>query len=180
MLRDMTKSRKNKKSSSKKSRTNSGSDSSRESSCNEEVGNSNNNNNNNSKNNKNIMKNILSSVASSTPKPHLGPSSTVTSNRYESLYEDAGDASFNTSRRSLPPLPGEFPMPAIPDIPNADKLSETQRTFILVSMAEKLGIAPATAPPVPKTATEATTNASEGVGLSMEAAETHSIPTLPN
>ena len=111
---------------------------------------------------------LSEAISSSTPKM----ASMASVNRFEALYEDAGDVSFNTSRRSLPPLPGEFPMPAIPDIPNVDKLNETQRKFILITMADKLRITPTTEPPTPPTNLEASTSAAP-----TPAAPTPSAPT---
>ena len=98
-------------------------------SCNSNFENSHNNNNNNN-----------NSVMSTCSTPILaGPS-----NRFESLYVDAeGGSSFlNASRRSLPPLPNEHQLPNLPDIPDADLLNETQKKFLLLQMADKLGIKP--------------------------------------
>ena len=133
--------------------------------------NNNNNNNNHHNNNQNIL--LSEAMSSSTPKM----SSIASVNRFDSLYEDAGDVSFNTSRRSLPPLPGEFPMPAIPDIPNADKLNETQRKFILLSMADKLGITPALEPPIPPPNSIGPTSAASASGDAHASRDTAAKPS---
>ena len=128
--------------------------------------------NSNINNNKHNV-HLSEAMSSSTPKL----SSMASANRFDCLNEDAGDVSFNTSRRSLPPLPGEFPMPAIPDIPNVDKLNETQRKFILISMADKLRITPTTEPPTPPTNFEASTPAASTSAATTPAASTPAATT---
>ena len=64
-----------------------------------------------------------------------------TSNPFDSLYLDAeGESSF--LGRSLPPLPGEHPLPSLPVIQNVDKLNESQRTFLMLQFAEQMGLKP--------------------------------------
>ena len=133
-----------------KAHKNKNSSSDSESSC--SSSNSSRSGSNNNKNSNNTTQPMAAALCST-------PMSGQVSNRFESLYEDAGDVSFNTSRRTLPPtppgrapLPGETSksaIPALPDIPNIDMLSEAQKTRILVAMAEKLGISHPATPPIP-------------------------------
>ena len=71
-------------------------------------------------------------------------------------------------------------MPAIPDIPNVDKLNETQRKFILISLADKLRIAPTTEPPTPPTNLEASTPAASTPAATTPAATTPAAKTALN
>ena len=69
----------------------------------------------------------------------------TTSNRFNALQDQESEMNnsfLGASDLTLPPLPDEHPLPDIPDIPNIDKLNETQKTFLMLQMADKLGLKP--------------------------------------
>ena len=107
-------------------------------------------NKNNSSGDNNINTNTITGLSqipstssmamASTPKGLAFP----TGNPFNALHdEDPGEASFlNTSRRTLPAIPGEHPLPTLPDIPNVENLTQTQKTFLMLQMADKLQLQP--------------------------------------
>ena len=132
---------------------------------------SNKNNNINKSNSR--MAHASTGVSCSTPK-----STFATPNRFDPLYEDA-NASLNSSRRSLPPLPTERQqLPTIPDIPGLDQLNETQKKSILISLAEKMGVEHPAPPPTPRS--QQNPMEADPATAASRPLRTHAAPEVPS
>ena len=89
------------------------------------------------------------------------PNTAVTSNRFEPLCEDGESAmgmngSFLNGSRLLPPRPDEPTLPVLPDVPNANQLSDKQKRILVLQWADKLGLKPETDLPATSVAVVAT------------------------
>ena len=99
------------------------------------------------------------------------------SNQYDSLSLDAENADASFSGRKLPLMPDEHPMPEIPDIPHIDLLNESQKTFLMLQFAEKMGLKPGEGVLPPTKTTKPTVTAASTISASGPMATPNSAST---